>query len=226
MSAAEAIRPIADGVFFRVPRSLPRGKNALGRNEVVRIQRERTLIAVTELLAARGPHDFGPKDICSRAGLSLSSFYSSFATKEECVFEAYDRFIGHLLTSLAVIDGAGRPWGEYVRMVLDAYLGALSADPVVAMAFQVEMDAMGPGARRRRREALSGVAKLLFDKHVEWDPGARDRFPFEAYLSGVYGIRQLAADALEAGDRERLESLAPLAADWVSTMFGAGPDHA
>ncbi|CAB4692044.1 MAG: TetR family transcriptional regulator [Actinobacteria bacterium] len=226
MAAPDTIPPITDGVFFHVPRALPRGKNALARDEVLRVQQERTLIAVTELLAAYGPHEVGPKDICTRAGLSLTSFYASYSSKEECIFAAYDRFIDLLLTRLLVLDGSGRPWREYVGEVMDTYLGALRADPVVAMAFQVQMDAMGAGARERRRTALSSLAELLFSKHVEWDPSARDRFPFAAYLSGVYGLRQLAADALEAGDLGRLDELAAEATAWVSTMFGGDGDRA
>lgn len=221
----DASTRIADGVFFTVPGALPRGRNALPPEEVRRAQRERILIAATELLAAGGTADLGPREICVRAKVSLTSFYAMFASREECVFAAYDRFIDVLLGRLLAVDAGADSWQRYVGSVLRTYLGALGEDPVVGRAFQVQMDAMGQPARERRRTALAAMASLLHDKHLEWDPDARGRLPFEAYLSGVYGLRQLAADLLEEGRESELDALAQRAEDWVSLMFGRGLDQ-
>lgn len=220
-----SIDVVTDGVFFTAPGSLPRGRNALPREQVAAAQRERILIAATELLAASGAAELGPKEICLRAKVSLSSFYAMFPSRDACVFAAYDRFIEVLLGRLIAIDGAGLSWRAYMGAILSTYLGALEADPVVGRAFQVQMDAMGEPARARRRSALSAIARLLHDKHVAWEPAAVGRLPFDAYLSGVYGIRQLAADLLEEGRVSDLPALAEQATAWVSLMFGAGPDQ-
>lgn len=215
---------VTDGVFFTAPGALPRGRNALPREQVQAAQRERILIAATELLAASGTADLGPKEICLRAKVSLSSFYDMFVSRDACVFAAYDRFIEVLLGRLMTIEGDGLSWRDYMGAVLGTYLGALAVDPVVGRAFQVQMDAMGEPARARRRTALSAIAHLLHDKHVAWDPRVEGRFPFEAYLAGVYGIRQLAADLLEEGRVAELPEFSERAAAWTALLFGSDSD--
>lgn len=211
---------ISDGVFFTAPAALPRGKHALSKDEVVAAQRERMMIAVTELLSARGPREVGPKDVCTRAGLSLSAFYACFESKDACVFAAYDRFIAVLLGRLVGIGGEDLSWRPYVEALIGAYVGTLASDLVVARAFQVEMDAMGSPARQRRRDALSAMAALLREKHTTWDPTAHERLPPDAYLAGVYGLRQLVSDALEREAEPELVELGRRAAVWVAELFG------
>ncbi len=48
------IERVRDGVFFTLPDALPRGRHQLTRGQVTDAQRARLLVAVTELLAARG----------------------------------------------------------------------------------------------------------------------------------------------------------------------------
>lgn len=211
---------VSDGVFFTAPPALPRGKHALSKDEVVAAQRERMMIAVTELLAARGPREVGPKEVCARAGLSLSAFYACFDSKEACVFAAYDRFIEVLLGRLLGVGGEDLAWRPYVEAIIGAYVGTLASDLVVARAFQVEMDAMGSPARQRRRDALSAMAALLREKHTAWDPTAHERLPADAYLAGVYGLRQLVSDELERAPEPDLVELGRRAAEWVAELFG------
>lgn len=226
MPTETAIPSIADGVFFTHPGQLPRGKHHLDRDDVRTVQRDRILIAVVELLAAHGYRGTGAREVCPRAGVSLTAFYHSFADRDSAVFAAYDRFIEVLLGRLVAVTGEGRTWQEYVEAVIAAYFDTLSADLVVARAFQVEMDGMGKPARERRRTALLSLAEILRAKHLDWDPTAAERIPETAYLTGVYGARQLASDALDTdppdddSTRARLVVVRAQAIDWVTRLFG------
>ncbi|WP_370247378.1 TetR/AcrR family transcriptional regulator [Nocardioides sp.] len=212
---------VTDGAFFHVPAALPRGRHGLSREEVLAAQRERAMIAVTELLAAHGVDGIGVRDVAKRAGLSLSAFYAIFADKQECVFAAYDRFIGVLLTRLVEVRAEGRSWEEYVHDVVAAYFDTLAADLVVARAFQVAMDALGAPARARRRESLTAMADLLQAKHRDWDADAAAALPASAYLAGVYGVRQLASDTLDDPAGRPLAEIAAEATAWVALLYGA-----
>lgn len=226
MPEETAISSICDGVFFTHPGALPRGRHNLARADVLSIQRDRIMIAVVELLAAHGHRGTIPREVCLRAGVSLTAFYDSFTDRDAAVFAAYDRFIDVLLGRLMSVTGDGRSWQEYVDAVIAAYFGTLSADLVVARAFQVEMDAMGKPARARRREALLGLAEVIRAKHLDWDPGAADRVPESAYLIAVYGARQLASDALDLdppdddSTRARILRVQGEAVDWVTRLLG------
>jgi AcrR family transcriptional regulator len=88
---ALALEQVRDGVFFTLPEALPRGRHKLPRDQISAAQHERLLVAVTELLAARGYRGFGIEEIAKRAGVSLGAFYECFGGKDECVFAGYDR---------------------------------------------------------------------------------------------------------------------------------------
>lgn len=223
------VAAICDGVFFTHPAPLPRGRHNIARDQVQAAQRERIMIAVTELLAARGDRGTGAREVCERAGISLTAYYDLFAVRTDAVFAAYDRFIEVLLTRLMSVASLDGTWHGYVESVMAAYFDALTADLVVARAFQVELDGMGWPARERRRVALGALAEVLRTKHQEWDPTAGERLPDTAYLAGVYGVRQLASDALDRQHprpdddavRAGLERVRAEAIDWVTRLFGA-----
>jgi AcrR family transcriptional regulator len=212
-------RPIRDGVFFHIPVVLPRGRHELTREQVLAAQRERLMIAIAELMADRGYKNVGVREIAARAGVSRGAFYDCFPDKEACVFAAYDRFIGVLLERLA---GSVRPdqeWEAFVLGLVQAYLGTLQADLVVGRAFQVEMDALGPEARRRRRQALVGLAQFIRTERERIWSSRLAPIPMSAYIGAVYAVRQIASDALDEEPQPDLLALAPEVASWIGDML-------
>lgn len=210
------IERVRDGVFFTLPDALPRGRHKLTREQVGEAQRERILAAVTELLAARGYRGFGVGDIARRAGVSLGTLYGSFESKDACVFAGYDRFIEVLLRRMAAVDIPDLG-PELTAALIGAYLDTLQQDLVVARAYQVEIDALGPPARARRRDALHLFAAFIRDRAENAGPPVA--LPWSAYVGVVYAVRQLASDALDA---EPAPDLALLAADlhgWIADLF-------
>ncbi|WP_051175769.1 TetR/AcrR family transcriptional regulator [Nocardia exalbida] len=224
MSAAPAdagapIVPVRDGVFFTLPAALPRGRHNLGREQVMAAQRERLLAAVTELLAARGYAGFGPTDVAKRAGVSLAAFYDAFANKDECVFAGYDRFIQVLLTQLTGADIRGRDRRSIVADALGRYLRSLQNDLVVARAYQVEIDALGPAVRLRRRRSIRLFAEFIRGL-VQAATGNRPPLlSVTAYMGVVYAVRQLTADALDDSDAPDLPALSADLEPWLTDLF-------
>ena len=94
----------------------------------------------------------------------------------DCADAAYERFISVLLTRLADAMDPTDHWHAFVESAVRAYLEALQADPVVARAMQLEMDAAGTPARLRRRLALKQIADVISARHSELreeDPSTR-----------------------------------------------------
>lgn len=79
---------------------LPRGRHELSRDDVLTAQRERLMIATTELMADSGYQGVGVRQIAKRARISPAAFYECFPDKDACVFAAYGRFIEVLLTRI------------------------------------------------------------------------------------------------------------------------------
>lgn len=216
-AAGISIRPINDGVFFTDPGPLPRGRHSLSREAIVEAQRERLMIAATEILAAHGYRGVGPGAIASRAGVSLAAFYDCFDHKDTCLYAAYDRFIDVLLARMAAVETDGRSQPEIVRDLLSVYLGTLDADQVVARAYQVEMDALGFKARERRRNALNLFAAYIREISERIDAGSD--LDETAYIGVVYALRQIAADALDTEPEPDLAALNEALQTWISDLF-------
>lgn len=219
------IPQIRENAFFRTPATLPRGRHQLARCEVLSAQRERIMIAATELLATVGYKEIGVREVTSRARVSRAAFYECFPDLDSAFHAAYDRFIGVLVTRLVEAIGDANTWDGTVHAVVSAYLSALQADVVVARAFQVEMDALGRPARDRRREALGLLAATLKDERDRAWPGA-ESVPLTAYVGAVYMVRQLASDALDAQPRPDLASLADATTHWVAHLLTLPGDRA
>jgi AcrR family transcriptional regulator len=129
--------------------ALPRGRHSLPRERVRATQRGRLLLGMAEAVAAKGYAQTTVADVLRQARVSRETFYEHFANTEECFLAAYDECVGGLSTLLT---GAGAAAGEGGRLerLLDAYLGALAAEPALARTFLVEVHAAGPRALQRR----------------------------------------------------------------------------
>jgi AcrR family transcriptional regulator len=215
--------PVADGVFFTLPESLPRGRHRLSREQVHEAQTERLLAATTELLAARGYRGFGIGDVASRAGVSLQAFYKCFDSKDACVFAGYDRFIAVLLQKMVAVEVTPDDRPGYTAALLDAYLATLQEDLVVARAYQVEIDALGASARARRRDSLTLFANFIREEDARASGHGQPSQPWSAYIGVVYAARQLASDALDTSAKPDLAALGDDLRTWISGLFGERP---
>jgi AcrR family transcriptional regulator len=212
---------VADGVFFTDPGPLPRGRHALPRERVLSAQRERLLAAATELLAAGGYRGFGPGEVATRAGVSLAAFYECFPNKEACIFAGYERFIEVLLQRMTAVDLEGMDPPQITRALVGAYLDTLQSDLVVGRAYQVEIDALGPRARERRRNSLELFATYIREVTAWASPDGQpsEHIPPSAYIGVVYAVRQLASDALDRAPEPDLVKLGEEFSVWISDLF-------
>lgn len=211
----DSIRP---GVFFSPRAELPRGRHALDRETVQAAQCERLMTAFTELVADRGLDGVTVGDVVARAGVSRAAFYGRFDDLARCADAAYERFVSVLLARLGEAMDPTAHWHDFVESAIRAYLETLQSDPVVARAMQIEMDAAGKPARRRRRLALAQIAGVIASRHAllrEQDASVGP-LPDQAFLGWVYAVRQLACDALEDELEADLLALVDPAVRWVA----------
>lgn len=221
---------VTPGVFFDRPATLPRGRHSMAPEEVAEAQRERLMVAATELLADVGHGGMRTGEVAKHAGVSLQTFYAIFPDKESCIFAAYERFIEVLLRRVGEgLDTSGT-WHDFLQAAVESYLGTLAADLVVARAFQVEMDALGAQARARRRQALRRFAAVMTAAQDQLaaiddllDPPPFNRAE-DIHLASIYAARQLASDALETEQRPDFEGLAQdMTACFVAALYGGPP---
>lgn len=210
---------IRDGIFFTAPPVLPHGPHGLSRDDVVRAQRERAMIAVTELMAVTPLREIGIREIAREAHLSTSAFYRCFTDKDECLLAAYDRFASELARRFLDAITPSEDWAEQMASIVGAFFDCLAADIVTARAFLVEMECAGEVARARRRRSVDIVAATMKERRDARWPEARD-IPVIAYESAIIAARYQAARALDAGaDEDDLRALGRSLAPWLARLL-------
>jgi AcrR family transcriptional regulator len=204
------------------PRVLPRGRHAASREIVWRSQRERLLEAMAAAVAEKGYARAAVADVIEHAGVSRKTFYEHFPNKEACFLAAYDAGVDALLTAIdAEVRAAAPEWVAAAVAGTRCYLETLSANPVFARTFLVEVLAAGPDALRRRTEMHERFADLLADVHR----AAREHLPElpdpprHVFRACVGAINELVTDELLRGDVTALPDLLPAVLEVELTLL-------
>jgi AcrR family transcriptional regulator len=164
-------------------------------------QRARLLDAVVHVVAERGYAAATVADVVRRAGVSRSTFYELFASKEACFLDGYRAGVDGLAQAVrdavrearAAGDGG---WRAELRAGVGAYLRALEGDPALARTYCLEIHAAGPAALDARTEALRGFAERY--ARTARRAGLRAPHP-ESLLVLTAGTEQLVAERVRAG---------------------------
>src|SRR4051812_45618287 len=136
-------------------RRLPRGRHRLSRETVEESQRRRILDAIVELVARDGYAHTTVGDVAAEAGVSRSTFYEQFESKEDCFRAAYDDVAARLIE--AIREGAS-PIGDdpAARLAagIRAYFEWSAEHPAAAATFVIEIHRAGPAALEQRSQVL------------------------------------------------------------------------
>lgn len=174
-------------------------------------QRARILDAVTRVVADSGYESATVADIVRAAGVSRTTFYEQFSSKEACFLAAYaeacDALDEQIGAAVRAADGAG--WRAQLRAGIRAYLDRLVQDDALARTFLHEVHAAGPAALSFRDEALrrfSGRYHATYEQARAVDPTLREPPPDALYVLCA-GTEQLAAARLRTGGPAALPAL-------------------
>lgn len=194
------------------------------RDDVAQGQRARLLEAMARVVGARGYGATTVADVVSEAGVSRTTFYEQFASKEACFLESYRHGVDVLADEVGLAVHRSEPgWREQLRAGIGAYLEALAAEPLFARTYLLEIHAAGEPALALRSEALRRFAGRYAASAVS--AGLREPHP-DALLVLCAGTEQLCAERLrEAGAPalRGLEDVFMLTAEAV--LLGANPHH-
>src|SRR3712207_2988916 len=148
----------------------------------VESQRARVLDAMALVVAERGYASATVADVVRAAGVSRSTFYEQFASKEACFLEAYRDGVATTLervrTAVHAVEGAD--WRVQLRAGIRAYLHGLSERPHVARTYLLEIHAAGPEALQARDEARRLFAERYaasFEQARREDPSIQRPHP-------------------------------------------------
>ncbi len=187
-------------------RGLPRGEHNLPRAFVVYNQRERIFDAIANLTATKGYSALSLDEIASEAAISLQTFYTHFANKEEAFLATYE--VGHAKAIAFVTQTlAGQSsWIEAARAGAQALLEFLASEPSYAHLACVDVLIAYPHLADRLEEANAFYTQLL-GLRIGKDAPSLPAAPLvgEAIVGGVF---ELLHDYILRGDTRELGELA------------------
>ncbi len=159
---------------------LPRGPQALPREQVASHQRERLYKAMVECVDEHGYVATTISELVARAHISRRSFYEHFRNKDECLLATYDTVIQRLGRRLSAARDPAESWEKQLETYIRTLFDAAGDRPDAARLVCVEMGAAGPigvqrwaeGAERLQRYLVAGFARAAGTGTIP-DPVAR-----------------------------------------------------
>ncbi|MBM7808711.1 AcrR family transcriptional regulator [Geodermatophilus bullaregiensis] len=170
-------------------------------------RRVRVLLALASCMAEKGYRATTISDIARAGRVSKTVVYAHFRDKEHCLLELYTRASDKMLATVHAAQQqaavGGLTWRERLRTSVRAYLEVLAANPEVAWAALVEVQAAGRPALALRRqvigryvELICGVAADLAERHPD-EVRPVDR---ALVLAAVGGLNELMLARVERGE--------------------------
>ncbi len=207
-------------------RGLPRGPQALPRDEVAAHQRERLFTAMIEAVNDRGFVATTISDLVTRAGVSRRSFYEHFENKEECLLATYDSLIEALIARIAKDFPAEAPWQAQIEAVVRSLFDASGERPDAARLVSVEMGAAGPvGIERwaRNAEQLAHFVGAVFEQAP--GEGSISEPVARAIVGALRAIlyKRVRRDRSSKALRSELQKLIPDLVGWIATYYPSPP---
>jgi AcrR family transcriptional regulator len=198
----------------------PVGRERLSRQALGELQRERILVAATEVFAKRGYQASTVDNIVSAAEMGVGSFYAHFGGKEDCLLEAYDVIVGEAREEIAAAIPLDAPWSQQACALLQELLGQIAVEPLRARLALVEVQTGGPKALRRYGETLDEAVELL--RRGRAAGSAEPELPSTFEEATVCGVVWLLHQRLVRGEVSGIEQLLPEVAELLlEPLLGA-----
>jgi AcrR family transcriptional regulator len=201
---------------------LPRGPHAISAEAIAADQRRRLLAALPRVVAEHGFEGTTVEHIVKLAQVRRNSFYEQFSDKHECFAEAYEIAQERLLGVLTFHCYTRRGLESRIGSALEAGLGLLGADPVLAHLLVVEAPAAGDEVAARHHQWLDRYGRMLQLAAVD-RPGVEKLSPAlePAVVGGLVSrVKQLVL----AGEAAELPGLLPELLRFTLSFYGSPED--
>jgi AcrR family transcriptional regulator len=123
--------------------------------------RRRLLDGLAGSIGERGLEATQIGDIVRNAGTSKRTFYECFANKAACFEELINEWGEQILDAVRAAREPEAAWHVQVDQTVDAYLGALAADPALTVTVTRELATLGRRGVELQEEDIDRYARLL-----------------------------------------------------------------
>jgi AcrR family transcriptional regulator len=180
---------------------------------VARHQKARLEGAMVEAVSRHGYAGTTLRELVTLAGVSKSTFYEHFESKQDCFLATFDEIVVQLSTRVGEAYRAGGDFRERLIGGLGAFMNIAVEEPAAASLAAVESLTLG-AAGVDHRERASHAFEALIQQSFDHSPAARQVSPVTVRAI-VAGIRGVTYRRLRGGRREELPRLVKDLADWA-----------
>jgi AcrR family transcriptional regulator len=203
-------------------RGLPRGPQALPREEVVADQRRRLFDAIVELINEHGLQGVRISELVSRAGVSRRSFYEHFHNKEECLLAAFDASVQRLTEAMARAYDPEMQWRTQVEAIVRALFDATIARPSATRLVCVDVIAAGEEGVERWAHGTRRFERFLGEVFKQ-APG-EGGIPEPVAKAVVGALRKILYSRVSSGQsgralRSELDRVLPEVVEWICSYY-------
>lgn len=186
-------------------------------------RRGKLLRAMMEELVVRGYREASVEKARAEAGVSVAEFEAEFASKDECLYAAYDWLTDEVVARASADCDRSDPWPDRIRAGLETLLRELAAEPQMAVAMTRSFPAIRPSAYQRYVALLARFVPFMHEgrQYSEVD----EELPGEVELLAVGAAEAIIFGEVDAGRAERLPQMLPEILFSVLVPF-MGPDRA
>jgi AcrR family transcriptional regulator len=196
---------------------LTSGRHSLSSEEVASNQRDRLMGAVAELAAEIGCTAITADQLTRRAGVSRSTLYELFESKDACVLATSDHALAQLMPLVEGAALADRPGTVRLHGAIEMLVRFCTAHPLAARLCLVEVSGVGPEGAARRSELLNRLRDTLEPVVREIAPDAPP-MTTDLLVGGLYDV---VSKRLRTGRSKQLPGLLPDLRDLTDSLLGA-----
>jgi AcrR family transcriptional regulator len=207
-----AADPTAKAIEPLFPR-LTAGRGAPSADRVARHQKARLQGAMVEAVARHGYAETTLRELVTLAGVSKSTFYEHFESKQDCFLSTFDEII--TIVSQRVVAAYRTEHGFRDRLIagLSVFLTLAVEEPAAASLAAVDSLTLGV-AGVEHRERASEVFEELIAQSFERSPSSR-QMSASTVKAVVAGIRGVSYRRLRSGSQAELPELVDELVDWA-----------
>lgn len=192
---------------------LPGGPRRMKADEVARHQKDRLERAIVEAVARHGFASTTVRELVTLAGVSKSTFYDHFESKEECFLATFDSIVADVAEEVAKAYAGEGDERERLMAALSRFIEIVverPEDAAFAIIDSLALGSAGVAHRERAWEVFEQVAREYFDDNASSEPVSD--LTVRAVIAGISGV---VYQYLRNGRTSELPGVAEPLIDWA-----------
>jgi AcrR family transcriptional regulator len=181
--------------------------------QVAQHQRARLEGAMVEAVARHGFAGTTLRELVTLAGVSKTTFYQHFESKQDCFLATFDEIIDQATVRVGAAFREPGDFRERLLAALTAFMDLAVEEPAAASLAGVESLTLG-AAGVAHRERGSAVFEVMIRQSFDHSP-SQIEVPDLMVRAIVGGIRGVVYHRLRSGQVDQLPGLVPELADWA-----------